>query len=304
MQKVKITLPATITNLGPGLNSLGLALGMHTIVEIVERTDHQLVVEPTGEGAGRYSVGLQHPVVLGLMRIFQQVERAPLGMTIRIENRIPLASGLGAEAAFWVAGVIGANNLLNNPFPRKDVLRLVAQFSQQPDHAITTILGGLTASMGSQSELHYHSLPVAALRIVLALPEIRNYPANPQAVLPERVPTADALYNLSRLPLLLDALRAGDYERLGKSMSDHLFTPALRSRIPGFDRVVEAAREAGAAAASISGRGPALVFFTESKQRDVASAVEAAFDGVKVKARTWILPVDMQGLVLSVAQSG
>lgn len=303
MQKVKITLPATITNLGPGLHSLGLAVGMHTIIEIVERADHQLIVEPTGEGAGRYSIGLQHPVVLGLTRIFQRLERAPLGMTVRIENRIPLASGLGAEAAFLVAGVIGANNLLGNPFSRSEVMQIAAEVTHQPDRAVTTLMGGLTASVRHEQRLHYHNLPVAALRLVIALPEIRNYPVEGRSLAPERVALVDALHNLSHLPLLLDAFRAGDHQRLSVSLPDKLYTPALRTRITGFDAVVSAALDAGAAAFSLSGMGPALIFFAESKHRDIAAAVENAFAAANIKARTWILPVDMQGVVISVAGS-
>jgi homoserine kinase len=143
MRRVRVTLPASITNLGPGLNSLGLALGLHCNVEFTDRDDGALVVETRGEGAGRYALGARHPVVIGMTRVFQHVERAVVGLTVRVDNAIPLASGLGAEAAFLVAGVVGANNLMGSPFKRDALLQFVSGVTRRADHAVTAMLGGL-----------------------------------------------------------------------------------------------------------------------------------------------------------------
>jgi homoserine kinase len=303
VRKVKIRLPATVTNLGPGINSLGLALGMYTSVDITERHDEKLVVETEGEGAGRYSLGLRHPVVLGIMRVFQHLERAPLGLTIRVENPIPLGSGLGVETAFWVAGIIGANNLMGNPFGRDAVLELAAAVSGQPDHAVTAVRGGLTTSTVIDGKITYRSLPVTSLRVVVALPEIDTYADDIEGVVPERVLLADALHNLSQIPMLLDALREGDHKLLKQVMDDRLYTPFLRPFIPGFDRVIELAQRAGASGITFSERGPALIFFASEDHRRLADTLENAFRAAGLSARLWILPVDTQGLVVSMAQS-
>lgn len=303
MRRAKITLPATVLGLGPAVKGLGLALGMHLIVEVSERTDEQLVVEPTGEGAGRYSVGARHPVVLGLSRVFQRLERAPLGLTVRIENRIPLDSGLGAETAFRVAGVIGANNLMGNPLARGDVLQIVSEMSHDTERAVTTICGGLTASGVYDESLHYRSLPVAVQRVVLILPELDNYAQDIEGVVPDRVLLADALHNLSQIPMLLDALRDGDHTLLAKVMTDSLTMQFYRPYIRGYERVVDALRKEGASAVTLSGTGPALVVFAESNHRQLAEAAQQAFHAVGVRSRVWILPVDTQGVVVSVAQT-
>src|SRR5690606_6688598 len=140
------------------------------------------------------SIGLRHPVVRGMMRVFQRIERAPLGLLVRVDNTIPLNSGLGAETAFWVAGMIGANNLMGNPLDRETVLKMAAEASQQPGHVIAAIHGGLTASAFTGDKLVYRSLPVAALRLVVALPDAESYAADTEAVVPERVLLADALH--------------------------------------------------------------------------------------------------------------
>lgn len=300
MKKIKITLPAAATDLGPGLNSLGLALSLYCTVEITERRDEALLVETEGEGAGDYPVGLRHPVMLGLMRVFQKQERAPLGLSIRIFSRIPPNSGLGAEAAFWVAGIIGANNLLDNPFTRTQILELAAQVTRQPDCAVTTILGGLTVSLLDGEALICRAFSGAPLTVIVALPQIDHYAAEP---LPERIPMADALFNLSRAPLLLDALREGDLNLIGQVLDDRLCLPHLKPHIPGYERAAEMAVRAGALAVTVSGEGPALIAFAKDNHQRIATTIEIAFENAGVKARSWVLPIDTQGVVVSVARS-
>lgn len=300
MRKIKITLPATATSLGPGLNSLGLALGLYCTVEITERRDETLLVETAGEGAGRYSVGLRHPVALGMMRVFQQQERAPLGLTVRVINHIPPDSGLGAEATLWVAGMIGANNLLGNPYSRRAVLDLAARVTRQPDSAVTAILGGLTASILDGDTLIYRAFSAAPLTVVVALPQLEQYAADTH---PERVPLADALFNLGRVPLLLDALRDGDLKLIAQVLQDKLRLPHLKPQLPGYDRAVEMALQTGAAAVTLCGGGPALIAFADSEHRRIATAIELAFENAGVAARSWVLPVDTQGVVVSMAGS-
>ncbi len=303
MYKVKITLPGTVTNLGPGLNSLGLAIGLYTTVEISKRNDETLLVETSGEGSGRYGTGSRHPVVLALMRVFQKQERAVLGMTIKISNNIPLDSGLGAEAAFWVAGVIGANNLLGASYTRDMMLGIAAEISHWPDQTITSILGGLTANVVNADTLTHRSLPVSGMSVIVVLPELADYDADVERVKPERVPLNDAIYNISRIPILLEGLRSGDLSLIGQALDDRLLLPYLKVHIPGYDHVIEMARRAGAQAVTLSGGGPAITVFASANHAKIATAMEAAFNNVGVKARSWVLPIDRQGVVISVAQS-
>lgn len=301
MYRVKITLPATITNLGPGLNSLGLAVGLHTTVEISQRSDDQLVVETEGEGAGHYPTGLRHPVILAAARVFQQEERAALGIQVRVNNQIPLNCGLGAEAAFWAAGVIGAGNLLGIIHNRKDVIEVASRTSRMVSQTVTSMMGGLTASFLQDDRLVSRALNVASVPVIIALPEVKGYARDIARVKPERVPLQDALFNLSRVPLLVEALQVGDLELIGRLLDDRLHIPYLKPHIAGYDHVVEMARRAGAAAVTLSGDGPAMVAFAESNHRMIAAAMELAFENVGVPARTWIVPVDTQGVVISVS---
>ncbi len=304
MRKVTIRLPAVITDLGAGVGTLGLAVGLYTTIEIAERRDHQLIVETEGEGAGHYSTGLRHPVVLAMMRVFQKLERAPLGFTVRLTNDIPLEGGLGAEAAFLVGGLIGANNLLGSPFTRTELLQLAAQISRRPDSITATLLGGLTTGILEGETLIYRTLTVKSIKLVIIVPDIEAYTDAVRATIPQRVLYEDAAHNLQRLPLLIEGLRSGDLQLIQRGLADKLQAQYLIPRLTGYAHVVEVARRAGAVAVGICGSGPALVAFTEAHHDALAQVLVTAFENTGVDARAWVVSVDTQGVVISAVQSG
>ncbi|PJF26218.1 MAG: hypothetical protein CUN53_08825, partial [Phototrophicales bacterium] len=179
MQRVKITLPAVVTHIGPAVSGLGLAFSLRMTVEISERSDDQWIVETVGEGAGRYGLGLRHPVTQGMIRVFQQVETAPTGVQIHVNNPIPYGADLGVETLFICAGVVGANNLVGNPLKRADAIALAAKTSGRLDQAAAAILGGLTACIVLDDVPYYRMLASTPLRAVLALPQLGDDPKDP-----------------------------------------------------------------------------------------------------------------------------
>jgi len=300
VQKIKIRLPATLTSFGPGVQSLSLALGLYTHVEISARTDDQLIVETSGEGAGQYAIGLRHPVVLALMRVFQHEERAPSGINIHIDNQIPLNSGLGAEAAFMVAGVIGGNNLMGNPFKREEMIQFAAKITGSPDSTVTSILGGLTASMIDDEQIIYRSLPTQSFKLIVAVPDIDNYAAPD---LPEQIKHSQAIYNLQRTPLVMEALREGNIANLAQSIGDQIHASVITKRISGYAHVAEVARLAGTLATTTSGSGPAMIFLAEKRLDEIAAVIANAFKNLAIPAKVMVVPTDSQGVVISMMQS-
>lgn len=303
MRRVKVTLPAVATEIGPGQDGLGLALALHAVVEFSERSDRQLVVDTRGEGAGRYSVGLQHPTVLAMMRVFQKLERASLGVNVVVDSQIPVESGLNAESAFHLAGVIGASNLLGAPLSREQALAFAVETGGQPVSLATAVLGGLVAAFADDAGLVYRRLAAPALKVVVVLPELETYGRRARGAVPDRVALGDALANLSRLPLLVEGLRTNDTALVARALDDRLRQPRLTAHITGYGHVVEIARRAGALGVTLCGGGPALIALAEARHQLLAAAILEAFENAGVTARAWVLPVDTQGVVISVAQS-
>lgn len=300
MQKIKIRLPATLTDFGPVYHNMGLAVGLYTHVEIAPREDARLIVDTEGRGAGQYALGLRHPVVLGMMRFFQRIERAPVGITVRVKNEIPLNSGLGAEVAFITAGVIGANNLMGNIYNRTELVELAADISGEPASAITAILGGLTTYVRKEELLHYCSLPLTSFKLLIAVPQVEGYQ---QPKLEDNLPRSRVLESLSRIPLLQEALRLGDIRLLSELVDVNLLRESIQQRISGFRHVAEVARLAGTLAVTTSGGGPAMIFLTEERHDRIAEVIETAFGNLDIPAEVFVVPLDTQGIVISMMQT-
>ncbi len=303
MRRVKITLPATLTNIGPGLRTLGLAVGLRASIEFTERGDNTLTIQSFGTDAKRYKDPLQHPAILAAMRVFQAYERAPLGFGLRIDNPIPLRSGLGGETAFVVAGTIGAANLLDISVSRDEMLRLAAERLGGADGVVAAALGGLTSGALDDDTLHYRGLAPAEMRVVVVYPKIKRYHRKAEKALNKTADYADVVFHLSRLPLLIDAFQQADFEAIGALLEDRIHTPNLVKNHPLYDDAVAAAHTAGAAGVTLTGLGPALVAFARHNHDAIAAAMCAVFEADDTEVQSWVLPVDRQGIVVSVTQS-
>lgn len=144
------------------------------------------------------------------------------------------------------------------------------------------------------------SLRVPPMRVALALPELRLSTAEARAALPAQVPLTDAVFNLGHALFTVQALTTGDEALLRWAVADRLHQPYRQMLIPGYAAAEAAARQAGAAAVALSGAGPSLVAFTFRDHWQIAHAMQAAFEAHGLKARAFVLPVDGQGVTVSV----
>ncbi|MEO1438965.1 MAG: hypothetical protein AAFV33_01100 [Chloroflexota bacterium] len=299
MQRIKMTVPAPVSNFGPGLGGMAMALQLNSSVTFSPREDSKLHVEVSGMDADAFD-SLDHPTVLAASRVFQHLEQAPQGVTIRVNNNIPLGRGLSADAAFAVAGVLGAVNLMDVQLPRAAMLRIAALTCNDPAGAAAVMLGGLATAILHGDDVYFRQVAPVQTRVVLVVPEIKRYR---QRTPPKNVRYDDAQHNMERLPLLIEALREMDYALLSALMDDRVHAPNVAKNITAYDKVVAAAKSVGAVAAGICGDGPAMFAFVEDDPHAVADAMRGAFAAEDIAAQTWVLPVDRQGVVVSMTQS-
>jgi len=297
MQKIKIRLPATITGFGTGFRVLGLAVGLYATVELSLRDDTQFKVDLVGRAASAEDQ-LKHPAVLAMGRFFQNIERASPGVDVRIDSQIPLKSGLGAEGAFAIAGVLGANNLLGSVMKRDEMLSFTASF-QSADHVVSALVGGLTA-VRSQKMLTYRNFQLERFQIVVIYPKLDQFSPDP---LPEHISRTEAQQALQTLPILLENLKNGDVKSLAKTLESNPASKRITDHITGYDHVLEIARQHGALALIPCGDGPSLFALTMARYENLAEEIRLAFQSAGVEAQTWVLPVDTQGVVISAVQS-
>jgi len=301
MRKARVTVPAVCTNLGPGIESVGLALGLHVSAAFVERSDSNLLIETHGEGSADLPPDCYHPVMYAAVRVFQQVEDSPLGLRVDVRNAIPLDIGLGAEEAMTVAGLMGANNLMGMPLGRDELIALGAEILGRADGLVAAMLGGLTVSARGEDGPIFRRIDVAPLKVLIVAPQLEDYDPE-DLLLPEAVEYRQAADNIGRAGLLVEALRDGDYQLLSQVMADEVLEPHLGEHIPGFEEAVDAALKGGALGVTISGNGPALLIFTLANHYRIADAVQSVFDSRDILSRVWTLLIDTQGVVVTAAE--
>ena len=294
--RVRVRVPATSANLGPGFDALGLALALYNEVTIAEADG--LVVSIEGEGSGRLDTGGDNVVARGARMAFEVAGRPFRGAAIHCVNRIPLSRGLGSSAAAWVGGLAGANALLGDPIDRQGLVALAARAEGHPDNVAAAVLGGLTVSCADGPAVAAVSLPVPpGLRFVVLVPELENATREARAVLPNDVPRADAVFNVQRVSLLLAAVASGRVDLLSTAMHDRLHQPYRLRLFPWMDAVAAGAREAGALGCILSGAGPSMLAVVPGAADAVARAMVETLGGAGLAGRALELEVDLDGVV-------
>jgi homoserine kinase len=255
-----VRVPATSANLGPAFDAMGLALGLHDTIE-VRTTTGRTEVDVAGHGAGTLPTGEDHLVVQALRAGLHHAGAPQVGLRLRCTNRIPHGRGLGSSAAAVVGGLLAARGLVEDPGALDDdaVLALATQFEGHPDNAAPAVLGGATiAWVEPASGPRAVRIAVSPdLTPAVLVPDARLATSTARAVLPPRVPHADAAHNVGRAALLVVAL-AGRRDLLLPATEDRLHQ-AYRSDVMRPSLELLAALRAEGMPAVISGAGPSVL---------------------------------------------
>ena len=288
MATVRVSVPATSANLGPGFDCLGLALSLRNRVEVSPASRSHVIIH--GEGAGLLPESEDNLVRWAMQHLASYTGKALPPVQVVQHNAIPVGSGLGSSAAAVVAGLLAGNELLGASLPLPLLVALATELEGHGDNVAAALYGELALVAGDE----VISLPVAPLQAVVVLPTVALSTRAARAALPASVPHADAVFNLGQLGLLLQALAQGDHAMLARAMVDRLHQPYRIRLIPGMETALAAAQAAGAAAC-LSGAGPSLIAFAPSGHEALARAISAAFAQAGLFSRTWILASDSRG---------
>jgi homoserine kinase len=259
---VRVTVPATSANLGPGFDSLGLALELRDELE-ASVSDSALGVEVVGEGAGDVPRDERNLVVRAMRATFEALGEQPRGVLLSCRNRIPHGRGLGSSSAAIVGGICLARGLVvaGSHLLTDAALHLAAELEGHPDNVAPALLGGLAISGHDGTGFFAARVPVSpAVRVRAFVPPTTLSTRTARGLLPETVPHADAAANAGRTALLVAAL-AGRSDLLLTATADRLHQDYRRPAMPASLGLVDRLRSDGHAAV-VSGAGPAVVVLT------------------------------------------
>jgi homoserine kinase len=257
---VKVVVPGTTANLGPGFDTLGMALTLYDTLEVTA-TDSGVVVDVRGVGEGEVPTDETNLIASSLLYTFQKVGITPPGVHLVAHNTIPHGRGLGSSGAAIVGGVMAAKGLLAgiHEFSDDDLLAIATEIEGHPDNIAPSLFGGLTiawvADGGPRSKkLHIHR----GVSLLVAVPVEASMSTHlARSLQPDTVPHQDAIFNLSRASLLIAALLDSP-ELLFEATEDRLHQTYRASAMPETTALLNTLRDHGHAAV-VSGAGPSVL---------------------------------------------
>ena len=280
--RIRVRVPATSANLGPGFDAAGLALDLHDDV-VVRITDGGLQVDVAGEGEGTVRRDARNLVVKTIRETFDRMGGQPHGLEVLCANRIPHGRGLGSSAAAIVAGITAARALVLEPFDDFAALQLAAQLEGHPDNVAACLMGGFTVAWTEAdgttraAGLHVDD----AIRPVVFVPSTQQSTKGARGLIPPTVSHVDAAVNGGRAMLLTAAL-GGRTDLLMAATDDRLHQPFRLPSQPSTSALLAKLRAAGVAAV-LSGSGPSvLALCVDTAQVQAATAMAGRYHDAHV----------------------
>lgn len=289
---LKVSIPASSANLGPGFDVLGLSLNLRNTVSL--RAAERDTVTITGEGSQRLARGRHNMVVRSIDRFYEHIGAARPALEVGMSNIVPLSRGLGSSSAAIVGGLWAANLFSGAGLSKEELFPLAVELEGHPDNVAAALFGGLTIAYKSKAGYGALSLkPAERLRAVLLIPSFKLSTAVARKALPESVSYPDAVFNISRACLLVTLL-TGDFDAESRlAFEDRLHQPYRAGLIENFDDILDECYAAGAMGAALSGAGPTIIAFAD--ENTVARVETTLSERFSPRYQVLSLEIDLEG---------
>ncbi len=292
--RVKVSVPASTSNLGPGFDALGLSLKLYNEFEV--ETADSYAVEVYGTDSEKIPTDDSNL----FLRVYKSTSEY-LGFSqpvkVKIKNDIPIGRGLGSSATAIVAGILAAQAVGSLKLSLDEVMDIALKFEPHPDNLLPALLGGFVIA-ATNGELSFLKLKFPKeLKVVVVIPELLLSTEHSRSVLPESYSKKDVIFNIQRVALLLGALCKRDFHLLKEATRDKLHQPYRSDLIPGFWDVLSHAYSCGAYAAFLSGAGSCIAAFADKNFDKIGKSMCEVFESLGIEARYLILEVDENGAV-------
>ncbi|MDR3478652.1 MAG: homoserine kinase [Gammaproteobacteria bacterium] len=300
---VKIFAPATLANVGPGFDVLGIALDQPGDIVIAERKNEKGLSFSLHDASNPLP-GNHKNVAAHVANLMLEEFNPPYGISMILQKNMPIGSGLGSSGASSAAAALAINTLLPKPLAKMDLVRfamegeMLASGSPHADNVAPALLGGACLIRS------YHPLDILKLPVkndlfwIVAHPHIEIQTQAARAILPEMIPLTIAVKQWGNLAGLITGLIQGDSGLVGRSLIDHIIEPVRAHLIPGFYEVKAAALTAGALGFSISGSGPSVFAVTPTRELAVrvATQIQKTFLTLShIKCDIYISNINLEG---------
>ncbi|MFS0780322.1 homoserine kinase [Bacillus sp. 1P06AnD] len=289
-----IRVPASTANLGPGFDSIGLALSLYLTVDVYE--SERWEVEPLSDEMEIFPRDDTHFIIQIAKKTAERYGKELHPCSLQISSEIPLARGLGSSASAIVAGIQLADILGGLQLSVEEKVHLASLEEGHPDNAGASVTGGLVVGLHEQENTRLLSFSLQNVEVVAVIPSYELLTKESRSVLPEKLPYKDAVKASAVANTFLAALLSGNYTAAGEMMKQDLFhQPYRRPLVPLLGQVEEIAGKAGAFGTALSGAGPSIVALAEKECiPELLEVLRAGLPDCKVLH----LPIDEGGCVV------
>lgn len=272
---VKIRVPATSANIGPGFDSMGIALGLYNYVTAEETETGRLEINIL-DGSKKYLPENENNIIYKSMkRVFDMVGYTPSGLKLILENNIMVTRGLGSSSAGIVGGILAANKLCGDKLSINQMLKLASDIEGHPDNVTPALLGGFTVNVQTKYSIKYvkNDLSEDDLRFAALVPDFYLKTKKSRGVLPKSVSHNDAVYNTGHSALLTASLINGKYENIRTAVGDKLHQNYRKRLIPNMDSLFRLCYDNGALGVYLSGAGPTIIAIIKAENKAFGSNI-------------------------------
>jgi homoserine kinase len=260
--------PATSANLGPGFDALGLAMNLYNRFEAEESEALDL------SGCNEAYCNKDNLFVRAYQRALSELGLPFCGLRVHFEAEVPVARGLGSSSTCIVGGLMAANALHGGKLTKAHLLDIAAELEGHPDNVAPALLGGFVSAVITDGSVRAARFSIGEELVFNALvPPFELETAKARAALPKTLPYKDAVFNLGHAALVAAAFASRDYDALSVACDDRLHQNYRAPLIPGFQTIVDAARDAGAIAVFLSGAGPTVMAISLSDEDRFAQTI-------------------------------
>ncbi|PQL19535.1 homoserine kinase [Veillonella denticariosi JCM 15641] len=300
METIRVQVPATSANCGPGFDCLGLALNLYNIFTfrpLEDATEYTYTFEGFGADILRMEDPKKNLIGFAMDQVFATVQEPIRYGHITSETLIPPSRGLGSSSTAIVGGLLLANTLVKNPLTKEELLVIANRMEGHPDNVAPAIYGNLCCATGLKTKVLNTVIPVPEeLHFAVIVPEVLVSTEYARSVLPNHIPFKEAVQNVSHASLFVTSLITHQLDNLSIALEDNLHVPYRKALIPHCDDVFMAAKTEGAYGATISGSGSTLIAYTDKCHvENVAKAMGEVFTSHGVENKIYCLEADTKG---------
>ena len=288
----EIKVPATSANMGPGLDTLGVAFKLYNSF-IVEEIESGLEIF----GCNKEFANNNNLVYTSMLKTFKKLQKDPKGVRLTFKTEIPVSGGLGSSATCILAGITAANRLCGDVLTKQEVLDYACKIEGHPDNITPAMIGGMTVSIMNDGANHYNKIPInGGIKFCALIPKLQLSTKSSRAVLPETIPFKDAVYNVGMVSMLIVSLVNGDYEGVKLACKDKLHQPYRMGLIKNYSQISSFVKKSEALGVFLSGAGPTIMVMLKKDDSNTERKLKEFLNGLSGNWETLNLEIDEDGL--------